>query len=493
MLLTLATTLAVISTTATPSPDDRFRRDVEEAEAIAWELERRGKRAPNFGAWLDRNRPVFRWDYRHMRHMQAEFDRMTVGDEFRLLLEVAGRHAKTEHVLSYGAYSLDFDPTTRVMFVTHNDKHALDMSGRIQDMAVAAGVPVPPRQSSGKWYTQAGGYVQAVGLGASTASFNADLILIDDPIGKRAQAESQAERDAAWLAITTDILARSEPQTRVVFSMPRWHADDPSGRLQTQHAGHWRVVSMPGRAEPTTERPDPLGRQPGEVLWPEMRDEKWHDRARVELTEYGYSSFIQCRPSPRGGGMFKWDWWQLLDAVPATGPMVRYWDLAGTDTTGDNDPDYTAGVLECRMQDGRTAIVDVARFRLSVAARDAKVMEVARGDLKYRGRLQWWFETEAGIAGKERTASLMRQVQNLGIPTFSEHPTGSKTTRAEPFASKAEAQNILLCPGEWRDDFRLECAQFPTGRHDDQVDGAVGADAKLSTPRQSTLVTRYVG
>src|SRR5690606_10987177 len=102
----------------------------------------------------------------------------------------------------------------------------------------------------------------------------------------------------------------------------------------------------------------------------------WLTEKRLELGEYGFASLIQGRPRPREGGYFKWDWWKLLDAVPGEGRMVRYWDLAGTDATGSKDPDYTAGALLCRMSDDRTAIVDVARFRLSVAARDARILEV---------------------------------------------------------------------------------------------------------------------
>jgi predicted phage terminase large subunit-like protein len=456
--------------------------DVRELETVTWELERRGLVAPDFGAWLGRHRREFRWDYAHMRVMQREFDALSAGEHLRLLLQISGRHGKTEHVLSYGAYVLNRDPTTRVLFVTHSDDHARDMSDRIQRVALSAGVTLSDtRASLSHWKTSVGGGLQVVGLGASTASFNADLILIDDPIGKRAQAESQAERDRVWLSLTTDILARSEPTTRVVFSMPRWHTDDASGRLQTQQPGRWRVVDMPGRSLGES---DALGRPDGAVLWPEMRDETFHDGARIELGEYGYASFIQCRPSPRGGGMFKWDWWREIDAVPATGQMVRYWDVAGTDVTGANDPDYTAGVLACRMPDQRTALVDVERFRLSVAARDAKILEVAKSDrATYRGRVTWWFETETGIAGAERTANVVRAVQNVGIACHSERPTGSKVIRAEPFASKAEAGNVVLCPGEWRDAFRLECAQFPTGGHDDQVDAAVGADSKVGISR----------
>ena len=333
--------------------------------------------------------------------------------------------------------------------------------------------------------------MQAVGAGAGVASVNADLILIDDPIGSRDDAESMAKRDQVWDWLTNDILARCEPSTGVVMTMSRWHQDDPAGRLLDQQRARWTVVDLPAEAEDH----DPLGRVPGAPLWPDLRGAEWLQEKREELGAYGFASLLQGRPRPRDGGMFKWPWWQLLDAIPSTGPMVRYWDLAGTEPRGGaHDPDYSAGALLCRMADGRTAIVDITRFRRSVAARDAELEQVALRDLaQYRGRIKWWIETEAGIAGTERTALLVRRLQALGLPVSTEHPTGKKIHRAEPVASKAEAGNIVLCPGAWRDPFRAEAADFPHGKHDDQIDAVAGADAKLSLGARSSLSSFAVG
>lgn len=454
-----------------------------EAEALSWEAERRGLIAPDFGAWVERARPEWKWDARHFRVMQERLDRVTAGDLERVIFQVPIRHAKSEHnTISYNAYRLELDPETRLLIISHNQQLALKFSRAIRKLALRRGVAMSTdRNTAGEWETAAGGGVTALGIGSGTASLNADVITIDDPIGKRADAESDATRERIWEALTDDVLARAEPGTSVLLTMSRWHMDDPTGRILDGRAGgDWQVVDLPARAEEA----DALGRSAGEALWPEERDDEWLDQKLAELGSYGFASLLQGRPSPRGGGMFKWDWWQLLDAVPATGRMVRYWDVAGTDVTGSNDPDYTVGALGCRMDDGRTAFVDIARFRLSVAARDARIVEVAKDDrARYGGRVVWWFESETGIAGSERTESIVRAVQNVGIACHSERATGSKEVRAEPLASKAEAGNVVLCPGEWRDDFRLEAAQFPTGSHDDQIDAAVGADAKLSIVR----------
>lgn len=468
---------------------------VAESQALEWEFERRGLAPPDFGRWIERARPEFRWDARHFRVMQGTLDRVTAGELEQVVFQVPIRHGKSEHnTIGYGAYRLALDPSYRWLVVSHKEGQALTFSRKMRRLALSAGVEMSrDRNAAGEWETAAGGGVTALGVGAGTASLNANGILIDDPIGKREDAESEATRNRIWDALTDDVFARASPGTIILVTMSRWHQKDPVGRILDGEAGPgWHLVDLPARSLGREELPDGtmredlLGRRPGEALWPEFLGDKWLDAELARLGSYGFASLLQGRPSPRGGGMFKWDWWGLVDAVPATGPMVRYWDLAGTDATGKNDPDYTAGGLLCRMVDGRTAIVDVTRFRLSVAARDAKVLETARADLKaYGQRVTYWFETETGIAGAERTAHLVRQVQNLGLTVHTEHATGKKEIRAEPLASKAEAGNVVLCPGAWRDDFRLEASQFPTGAHDDQVDAAVGADAKLSAPQAS--------
>jgi len=434
-----------------------------------------------YGEWLTSARSDYAWDARHFRAMQSVLDRITLGDVRRAYFQLPIRHGKTEHnTIGYAAYRLEQNPRTRILVCSYNERRAAKFSREIRRLARVLGVAISAeRDSASDWETVLGGGVQSVGAGAGVASVNADLILVDDPIGARDDAESLAKRDQVWDWLTNDILARCEPTTAVVMTMSRWHSDDPAGRLLDQQAANWTVLDLPAEAEVD----DPLGRGVGEPLWPEHRDAEWLTEKRQELGAYGFASLLQGRPRPREGGMFKWNWWQLLDAIPQSGPMVRYWDLAGTEPKGrGHDPDFSAGALLCRMPDKRTAIVDIARFRMSVAQRDAELERIAIEDRqRYGARVKWWIEAEAGIAGEDRTRELVRRLQNIGLSVSTERPTGSKTVRAEPIASKAEAGNIVLCPGDWRDPFRAEAADFPNGKHDDQIDAVAGADAKLAT------------
>lgn len=440
-----------------------------------------------FGEWMAQARPEFSWTARHFIHMQSVLDRVTTGEFRRVVFQVSIRHGKTEHnTVGYGAYRLEKDPRTRLIVASYNQRKADKFSRAIRKIARARGVLISDeRDAASEWETVAGGEVRAVGAGTGVAGENADVIIIDDPLGSRVDAESQAKRDQVFDWISNDLLGRAEDHTVVLFTMSRWHKDDPAGRIIAGLAGKWELVDLPGRAE----KDDVLGRKIGEPLWPEVRGERWHDEKRAEMNEYGYASQVQGRPRPREGGMFKTRWWQHLPEAPKAGRLIRYWDLAGTKKKADkksHDPDWSAGALECRMPDERTALVHVARFRETPAVRDAKMVAIARTDVaRYRNRgIEWWIETEAGIEGERRTADLVRKIQAVGMTTHTEHPTGSKELRAEPVASAAESGNFILGPDDedepWVDDFIAESADFPTGNHDDQIDGASGAYAKLA-------------
>lgn len=419
------------------------------------------------------------WDSRFFQYVHGALDRLTDNTLKRVLLEISVRHSKTESVMGYCAYRLEKDPSTRILAGTHSFMQAAKFSRTVRRLALKRGVKIGAVDSVAEWETPELGGLRAVGIGSGTASINADLIVIDDPIGNRAQAESQAHRLQVIDSIQGDILARAEPHTQAIFSMPRWHHEDPAAHLKKMKS--WHVVTLPAVAV----EGDMMGRKPGELLWPELRPQSWLEQMREELGPYSFASLVQCSPTPREGGMFKWDWWILVQDVPAMGRLVRYWDLAGTDAMSSDDPDYSAGVLMGMMPDKRQIIVDAKRFRLSVAARDAKLEQIAREDLQtYGGRVVWWFERETGIGGKDRMTDLVRRIQNAGLVVKTQPPIGSKRLRAEPLASKAEMGNICLGPGDWRDMFRLEAVDFTGlgGKHDDLIDAAAGASSKIGQP-----------
>lgn len=454
-----------------------LRATVAELETVTWEMERRRLIAPDFGRWQDRARPEFDWGSEHFRYMQRRLDQVTAGELKRVLFQVSVRHGKTENnTTGYSGYRLSLNPETRILIGTYSQKQARKLSRGIRRLARSQGVGiVGDADALDEWETPEGGGLRAVGAGAGVASVNADLIIIDDPIGSRKEAESEAHRNAVWDWITDDILARAEPHTAVLFSMPRWHHDDPAGRMQRLQPGRWTLVDLPCVAE----NGDVLGRKPGELLWPEFRPQSWVDEMRVDLGLYGFAALVQCRPSPREGGMFKWRWMEpfFVDAMPrAVVARVRYWDTAGTEGGGD----YTAGCRVSLGVNGLFYIEHMERFQHAPGSRDNRIRATCLKDRQLGGMYEVGVEEESGVGGRDRTQKIVGKLAGLSVFTENAGSRGSKELAADPVASQMEVGNVRIVRGDWNQAFIEELLAFPNGLNDDQVDGMSGAFRRLT-------------
>lgn len=106
--------------------------------------------------------------------------------------------------------------------------------------------------TASQWETSLGGGVKAVGVGAGVTGFGGQLIVIDDPVKSRAEAESSAYRERLWDWYRNDLYTRLEPDAAVILIQTRWHQDDLAGRLlqEMQTGGdRWEVIDLPALAE----------------------------------------------------------------------------------------------------------------------------------------------------------------------------------------------------------------------------------------------------
>lgn len=159
------------------------------------------------------------------------------------------------------------------------------------------------------------GGMDAVGIEGAATGKGAHILLIDDPVKSRKEAESRIVRESIWQAYTNDLYTRLEPGGAVVLIMTRWHDDDLAGRLLKQGSDDddepWTVVRLPALAE----EGDLLGREPGAALWPERYNAGRFAKIRATLGPYAFASLYQQAPRPREGGLFKYEW---IDATRVT-------------------------------------------------------------------------------------------------------------------------------------------------------------------------------
>ena len=137
---------------------------------------------------------------------------------------------------------------------------------------------------------------------------------------------------------------------------------------------------------------------------------------------------------PAAGLYFKREWCAVVDEVPADLDVVRYWDLAATEKTEFNDPDWTVGIKLGRDKNGGYWLLDMVRGR----ANPGDVDTIAA---QYRH------------AGRQTGPHRVRP--------------GSGAGRQEPGASPgARAQRLHrdAGSGEWRQAHAVRAVQFAVPR-----------------------------
>jgi predicted phage terminase large subunit-like protein len=415
----------------------------------------------------------------HHRLLIGELEALALGEGGRAMVMMPPGSAKSTYAsVLFPAWFLARAPGLSVIGASHTAALAERFSRRVQatlgEHAAALGCE-PASEAAELWQTTTGGEYRAAGVGAGIAGFRADLAVVDDPVRSREEAESEAARERTWAWFLADLLPRLKPGGRVVLVLTRWHQDDLAGRLLEAEPDRWRVLRLPALAGDD----DPLGRAPGEPLWADdgygygagLR--RIRDAFEAAGAARDWASLYQQDPRPAEGALFKVGMIPLVEAAAAGagGRAVRAWDLAATAQAGTRDPDWTAGVLLRREPGGeRLGVEDVVRLRggpheveaaiLAAAARDGRAVTVA-------------LPQDPGQAGKAQVQHLTRRL--AGFTVVASPETGSKATRAAPVASQANVGNLAVVRAAWTRGFLAELADFPAGRHDDQVDALARA------------------
>lgn len=440
---------------------------------------------PSYGQWLRNTVPDLEWDWQHLLFIRQQLADVTNGACRKLILSAPPQHGKSTAItVHYPAYRLERDHGLRVAVGGYNQRHANRFSRKTRKL-IRSRLTLDGTKAQSEWETANGGSYLAVGVGAGITGMPVDLMVIDDPVKSREEADSEAYRENVWEWYMDDITTRLQENAAIVIVMTRWHEDDLVGRiLASEDAKNWRYINLPAIAEEN----DPLRRPVGAPLCPERFSLATLEERQRILGE-GFSGLYQGNPVPRGGLFFRREWFPIVDDVPGNeyGPpeRVRYWDLAASvkDTAC-----FTSGVLMARAG-SRFVVEDVIRGRWIPADRNDVIKQTAKADSARPGFRKTYFEEQPGAAGLETSAKLIADLAGLAVE--SDRVTGDKVTRAEPLASQAKAGNVGILRAEWCGALLAELASFPRGRFKDQIDSCSGAFNKLCQEEPIVLVGTY--
>ncbi len=331
------------------------------------------------------------------------------------------------------------------------------------------------------------GYREGVSFTALTSQ-RGDRLIIDDPHSTET-AESVLERERTTRNFRESALNRLNDQEKsaIVIVMQRLHADDISGtalKLQME----FTHLCLPMEFEADNRCVTKIGfRDPraydGELLCPERFSAQTVKELKDGVLSVGWACQYQQRPVPREGGLFKRAWFaaeRFINEAPRGTQWVRHWDLAAS--TRSNSP-FTAGIKIGRMPSGRFVVGHAIRTR----EEGHRVRTLIRATAEADGRhVRISLPQDPGQAGKVQAADLIALL--AGFTVSAEPETGSKETRAEPFAAQCEAGNVDLVRGPWNEPYLDELCLFPGGSYADQVDASSGAFAILAAlPRPMVI------
>lgn len=405
---------------------------------------------------------------RHLEIVCDRLERVITGEIKRLMIFMPPRHGKSMSVTkTFPSYYLGRFPDKRVIEVSYSDDFAQEFGESNRNIISQFGWEIfgialaPSNNKKASWSLSGhdGGMV-SVGINGTITGRGGDLIIIDDPIKNRLEAESETYRKRLMEGYTDAVYTRQQPGAAIILILTRWHEADLAGKLLKPDDGDpedWHVISLPCIADSPN---DLLGREIGEPLWGEFGfGNEWAERTRKTVGAYTWSSLYQQRPSPAGGGIFRREWTNnRFSKIPANATVIQSWDLPFVSNEASAK---CAGIVMARAG-ANVYIMDLVNDKMEFVDTINAIRDMSAKYRNARAKV-----IEAAANGYATINMLKDQVPGL-IPFI---PHGSKEERARATTPYFEAGNVFFPEGApWVSDMVEDLVGFPNREFKDTVD-----------------------
>ena len=394
-----------------------------------------------------------------------------------LVLETPPQHGKSMTVTeALPSWCMGRHPDWRIILASYNDDSAERFARRNKEKVAAfgstlfgIGIGGVNRATEFELKAKKGnvpGRLISRGMLAGITGNSANLLIIDDPIKNRTEADSEMRRTQIWNEWLSSLKSRLAAGAKVVVIMTPWHEDDLAARLLAAEE-NIRLVRLPVEAE----EDDPLGRQQGEPLCPELgKDEKWLKQFKQSYLrdarggERAWTALYQCSPRVEEGGVVKRNWWRYYDAeevnrfarevisVDAAFKGEERNDFVAIEVWGKAGNDYYLRYCLNRHMDFPQTLQAIRMVKtLYPQAMTVLVEDKANGSAIIQ----------------------MLQKEMFCVPVM---PLGGKEARVHAVSPMIESGHTFLPRGEeWVEAFVDQFTAFPAGKNDDMVDSATQA------------------
>ncbi len=369
------------------------------------------------------------------------------------------------------AWILGHKPDAKIITIAYSDElskqHMLLFR---QIMASAWYKELFPETAISEWkdtdselLTTANGYRICVSVGGSITGRGADYIIIDDPNkADDANYPNELARRNEWYSSTIPSRLNNKKTGVIILVMQRLDVADLTAHLL--ESGDFNILSLP--AVNDADRHIPVGDNErhfwpaGALLQPDREDAEVLGQLERSMGPRVYAAQYLQNPVPREGALFKAGYLQRYTADP--GPFEHLILSCDPASKTSSNNDYSAVVL-LGVKGDKYYVLNVWRQRLELPDLQKLLVrlyaEYAAGALLIE---------DAGIG-----IGLLQQIKAdaPGVNSIGYKPKLDKKLRAEQATIVAEAGRLFLPEkAQWLPDFERELLQFPSVKHDDQVD-----------------------
>lgn len=367
--------------------------------------------------------------------------------------------------------------------------------------------PVLEKDAAGEWNMSNGSEMLAMGLTAGLTGNRASGGIIDDPVAGRAEADSEIERQNVLDAYQDDFLTRLLPGAWVVIIMTRWHEADlagsilpedykgESGLIKCRDGLLWEVLNIPAKAERAD---DPLGRKPGEYMWPEwFPPQHWqmYENAAGAEAARTWASLYQQRPTAQGAGRFRMVMFDFYK--PGTEPPYLVYIGAGDYAVTEGKNDFTELGVFGVDPTGDLWEVDWWHEQCDTGKSTEKTLDMIK-----RWKITMWFN-EGGVIDKAMGPLInlrMRQrriyADRRALPSMQD-----KVAKCSAFQGRAAAGTVHFRDNANSRRVVQQLCDLPAGRYDDAADvcGLIGRavdqfyPARIPEPKREHIIKPFTG
>lgn len=390
------------------------------------------------------------------------------------------------------------------------------------------------------------GWKLATSIGGVGTGERGDRVVLDDPHSvKESESDTVRQETVRWFREGMSNRLNDADKSAVVVIMQRVHEEDVSGVILSdmQHDYEHMCIPMEWEGQRRISTVSQMAWQydpreeVGDLAWAERFSPVACRNLKTTVGPYAWAGQYQQSPTPRGGGIFKRDWWQVWDPPPdAEGhqrlPQCEFVLASFDGAFGQRqENDYSAltvwgifrnapGVLESSTRQPRhyleqtmnpqgAASAQQMVRKFTVAPRIILMnawrkrlplngLEIPRMDdetpaqwrqraMKHWGITQWVADTcrrfrvnilliESKANGIDVANEMSRQYSGEGWSIRMSDPGAlDKVARAYSVQHLLADQMVYAPDREWAEDVITEMSVFPKTTHDDYTDTATQA------------------